>query len=95
MNSLTTPPSWKEGGFWRDEDFVFVTKSARGLLLLAAVLASPCAALAAGDTVSYNNQIGPILSEHCFHCHGPDEGSRKAKLRLDLRKAGGRFGHDA
>ncbi len=86
MNSLTTPPSWKKGGFWRDEALVFVTKSARGLLLLAAALAGPCAALAAGETVSYNNQIGPILSEHCFHCHGPDSASRKPKknpLRLD------------
>ncbi|MBI5767958.1 MAG: DUF1553 domain-containing protein [Verrucomicrobia bacterium] len=33
--------------------------------------------------ISYNDQIQPILAENCFLCHGPDSGTRKAKLRLD------------
>ncbi|MCP4175471.1 MAG: DUF1549 domain-containing protein, partial [Fuerstiella sp.] len=37
--------------------------------------------------VRFNEQIRPILSEYCFTCHGPDSGSRKGELRLDVREA--------
>jgi hypothetical protein len=36
--------------------------------------------------IDFNSQIRPILSDKCFHCHGPDPGKRKAGLRLDSRE---------
>ena len=44
--------------------------------------------LAADDEpiVDFSSQIRPILATHCWACHGPDEKSRTADLRLDIRE---------
>ena len=53
------------------------------LTFFATVLASGAAELP--DKVEFNKHIRPLLSDRCFHCHGPDSGTREAGLRLDLR----------
>ncbi len=40
--------------------------------------------LSAEDTVDFNLDVRPILSKHCLACHGTDEKSREAGLRLDV-----------
>ncbi|NRA95026.1 MAG: DUF1553 domain-containing protein [Planctomycetes bacterium] len=39
----------------------------------------------AADQVDYFRQVLPILSQHCYACHGPDAAVRKGDLRLDQR----------
>ncbi len=36
------------------------------------------------DTISYDFNVRPILSDKCYKCHGPDASKRQAGLRLDL-----------
>ena len=38
------------------------------------------------DKVDFNYHVKPILSDRCYSCHGPDEKSRRAGLRLDQEK---------
>lgn len=41
--------------------------------------------LSRAGSPDFLRDVRPVLSGHCFKCHGPDEKARKAKLRLDIR----------
>ena len=56
------------------------------LLLLLLVPAALSAALSAQEPVRYSRDVLPILSANCFSCHGADEKSRMAGLRLDVEE---------
>ena len=51
--------------------------------VFAAITLASGVNFAAEKEVDFSREVLPILSENCFHCHGPDAGERKAKLRLD------------
>ena len=52
----------------------------RSLILLALL---PVAHLAAADSLTLEQDIRPILKEHCFDCHGA---AKEMKGGLDLRQ---------
>ncbi len=64
---------------------IFKFSNCGATVLAAAALFAPGTARSADkNAVDFATQILPIISTKCFHCHGPDESARKAKLRLDI-----------
>jgi hypothetical protein len=60
-------------------------RSGRRLVAAVCLLGTVAVAAPPLPPVDFNAQVRPVISAKCFPCHGPDEGSRKARLRLDLR----------
>ena len=54
---------------------------------LSLILILLLASVSAAAPVDFTRDVRPILSQHCFQCHGPDDKARKAGLRLDSRGA--------
>ncbi|MEQ9409558.1 MAG: PSD1 and planctomycete cytochrome C domain-containing protein [Fuerstiella sp.] len=57
------------------------------VLMLQTVSLLPFTGPLCAADVDFNRDIRPILSNHCFQCHGPDDDARQAELRLDLRES--------
>ncbi|MFO0870258.1 MAG: PSD1 and planctomycete cytochrome C domain-containing protein [Pirellulales bacterium] len=63
-----------------------------GRLLLGSVLSLACwaggivrPATGTAAPPDFNRQVRPLLAQYCFKCHGPDDQTREAGLRLDSR----------
>ncbi len=59
---------------------------ALGLVAFFYSLTFTSSQLFSDETVSYDRDIRPILAENCFSCHGFDDKTREANLRLDTRQ---------
>lgn len=53
-------------------------------ILVSCGLAGPALAFEP-QAVDFTRQVLPLFADRCFACHGPDEKTREADLRLDLR----------
>lgn len=54
-------------------------------MVIVAVAGAIAGSSSADESVQFNRDIRPILSDNCFLCHGPDKNRREADLRLDVR----------
>ena len=52
-----------------------------------AVLVGIQIALCHSAEIDFGEDIRPILSDACYHCHGPDSNARSTDLRLDSRSS--------
>ena len=73
-----------------NEHWSCVTMIIRRCLALLVLFLMGASSTAAQKTVDFQRDVRPILTDNCFQCHGPDEGSRWAGLRLDTQD--GAFG---
>ena len=56
---------------------------ARPLAAAVAMIWASLSAIGWGQQVSFREHVQPLLADRCFRCHGPDENTREADLRLD------------
>ncbi len=68
----------------KNAPYLSINRSIMRFFPLFLILIVVRAAFAAPD---FNSEVRPILSQHCFKCHGMDEQARKGKLRFDVRES--------
>ncbi len=73
------------GGAVKDQGRGTSSKAATTTTTTTTTAAAPKA-----KPIGFARDVRPILSDHCFACHGPDDRARKAGLRLDTQE--GAFG---
>ena len=56
-------------------------------ILVALVTFTVSSSVQSSDNINFDRQIRPILTEHCYACHGPDNRQRRGGLRLDQQHA--------
>ena len=62
-------------------------RASRVLGAMVLICLSALRSSANAQSLDFNRDIRPILSENCFYCHGQDANKRQAELRLDQREA--------
>lgn len=65
----------------------FTTKRLGIAVIVSVIIIAGQSGGTAAESVDYNRDIRPILSDNCFRCHGPDEGERQTEWRLDLKES--------
>jgi mono/diheme cytochrome c family protein len=60
-------------------------RSAFFMILISCCLGNDATAADPERVVDFARQVLPLFADRCFACHGPDEKTREADLRLDLR----------
>ena len=54
-----------------------------GLIIAVSLFLAGSGSGANPQAVDFSRDVRPILAQHCFKCHGPDDKQRMAGLRLD------------
>ncbi|MCD0458019.1 PSD1 and planctomycete cytochrome C domain-containing protein [Roseiconus lacunae] len=78
MSTITSPST----AGWATRRMPVITP----IMVLFTVIASSSDTALKADDISFSRDVLPVLSDRCFHCHGPDATHREADLRLDVEE---------